>query len=182
MTKIAITGTMGTGKSYVRKKLQQCGFFCLDCDEIAKEVRNQMQDEIYQSFGVQDKDALATLIFNDVTKRIQLEEMLYPKLIEKMLNDMQGHELVFVEVPLLYEKGWDVYFDEIWVVYASEKCAKERLLKKRNMNEVKVNKILKQQMTIEEKVKMADFVIYNEQADDVVKQIQERMQCDVEKE
>lgn len=180
MKKIAISGSIGTGKSYVCNKLQECGYFCMNMDMIAKQVRKEKESEIKLLFNVTNNKELAAVIFNDIHKKQQLEELLYPRMIEIMLTEMNTHtEDIFIEVPLLFEKQWECYFDECWIVYASEEVALQRLIKQRSMEEQEAMNIINQQLPIEEKVSKADFVIYNNGNEDVLKQIKERMNNDV---
>ena len=128
MKKIALTGNIGCGKSYVAKHLAKQGVFVFDCDVIAKEIRTKYQNEIAGMFSVDvsDTKALADLIFSNDVYRIQLEMFLYPKIMEALQSvfiSYAGEKLIVVEVPLLYEKHWEQYFDEVWVVSAKEEIA-----------------------------------------------------------
>lgn len=187
MKKIALTGNIGCGKSYVAKHLAQQGVFVFDCDIIAKDVRNAHIDEISNMFSIDAKDTkqLATVVFSDDVKRIQLENFLYPLIIEHLhilFDKYQNEKMIVVEVPLLYEKNWEVYFDEVWVVSVKEELALKRLKAFRNMNEEEAKMRLAKQMPLSEKEKMADVIIFNNEEDDVEKQLhyllrKEGIQC-----
>ncbi len=180
MKKIAISGNIGTGKSHVCKKLRERGFFCIDCDEIAKRVRIEKHDEILRCFQVSDTHQLGAIVFNNEMEKKKLEALLYPRIIEIMLTEMHVYEGdVFVEVPLLFEKKWEHYFDECWLVYANKEVAIQRLLVNRNMSIDQIHSIIDNQMDIEEKVAKADFVIMNSGDEDVMTQINERMNHNV---
>lgn len=178
MKKIAVTGNIGCGKSYVMNHIKNCDVFVLDMDQVAKEVRNDMSDVLLQHFHCQDEKQLSTIIFNDVKKREELEQLLYPPMLVKMEAFFKEHQdelQVFVEVPLLFEKKWDVYFDEVWSVYASEETALKRLIQHRNFTKEEALARLRQQMSIDEKVKRSDVVIYNDDQNDVLSQIEKHM-------
>ncbi len=175
MKKIALTASIGSGKSYVLQKIKDMGIPCIDVDKMAKDIREQNEEKITAMFHVSDKDALRTLVFQDVKMRKRLEAFLYPKILKKLLQEMEKYNIVVVEVPLLFESGWDIYFDEVWVVSCHEEVAIKRLQQYRNMDNETIVKIMATQMPNEEKEKQADFIIYNNDEDDVSLQIKERM-------
>ena len=180
MKKIALTGNIGCGKSYVAKHLAKQGVFVFDCDVIAKEIRTKYQNDIAKMFSVDARDtkALADLIFSNDVYRIQLEEFLYPKIIEELhhiFHTYNNEKIIVVEVPLLFEKNWDIYFDEVWVVSAKEEIALKRLCAYRNMDEQEARRRLLKQMPLSLKEKKADVIIYNNEEDDVEKQILHRL-------
>lgn len=174
MKKIALTGNMGSGKSYVGHLIARFGVFVLDIDEVAKQVREEQESEIIKMFALSDPKALATLIFNDSHKREQLEQFLYTYMLEKMdafFTEHQEEKISVVEVPLLFEKGWEQYFDEVWCVSCSSHTAMQRLKKYRHIDEDVYRKRLAQQMNNKEKEAKSTHIIYNNEEDDVLKQI-----------
>lgn len=178
MKKVALTGNMGTGKSYTSRCLQEQGIFVLDMDACAKEVREAYQEELYALFSVNDANALASIIFHDDTKRQQLEDFLYPKMIEKMQDFFVQHakeDIVVVEVALLFEKKWEVYFDEVWCVVCDEEVALQRLQANRGISKEQAKARLAKQDTTINKQSRSDFVIFNNEGDNVSKQIEEKL-------
>ena len=89
-----------------------------------------------------------------------------------LFQEYKDEKIIVVEVPLLYEKNWDIYFDEVWVVNVKEETAIKRLINYRNMKEEDVSARLKKQMPLKEKEEKADFIIYNNEEDDIETQIQ----------
>ena len=177
MKKIALTGNIGCGKSYVAKIMQSYGVCVFDCDKIAMEVRNQNLETLSKMFHIDAKDTqkLADLVFHDDVKRKQLENFLYPMIQEEILRLFSLHQdkaLVVIEIPLVYEKGWEFLFDEIWVVACDEKTAMQRLMKYRNMSEEEATRRLHKQMPLSEKVQRAHVVLYNEEENEIEAQIQ----------
>jgi len=177
MKKIALTGNIGCGKSYVSRHLAKQGVFVFDCDKIAFEVRNAHIDSISKMFEIDATDTkqLASVIFSEDAKRIKLENYLYPFILEKMnalFQEYKDEKIIVIEVPLLYEKNWDIYFDEVWVVSVKEETAIKRLINDRNMKEEDVRARLKKQMPLQKKEEKADFIIYNNEEDDIETQIQ----------
>jgi dephospho-CoA kinase len=72
-----------------------------------------------------------------------------------------GTKILVVDVPLLYESGFDQYMDDVIVVYTNKEMQKERLMSRDNINSDYADKKMNAQMSLEEKVKQADYVIDN---------------------
>ena len=128
--KIAITGGIGSGKSIVGKILQEKGRTVYSCDEIYKEVilSRAYIDEVRIKFpsciknGEINRKLLATIVFNDPQKLNQLNQIAHP-LIMKKLNEYMDtckDSIVFAEVPLLFECGYEHLFDRILVVQRTQ--------------------------------------------------------------
>lgn len=175
MKKIALTGNMGTGKSYVSRCLQEQGIFVLDMDACANQIRKEHHEAIKAMFAVNEEKEIAHLVFQDDDKRQQLESYLYPFMIQRMEVFFQTHaqeKILVVEVPLLFEKGWEVYFDEAWCVASKEEVALQRLMQYRHISKEEAKQRLAKQDPIESKIKKSHHTIYNNEKDDVHKQIQ----------
>lgn len=163
--KIAITGTIGSGKSTVASYLRNKGYFVFDCDEVNRELLNS--DVLIDYFpecyddGLLDKKKLANIVFNDEKKRLLLESIMHPLILERMEEESGKHEPFFAEVPLLFEVNWDKYFDEILLVVVDEKIALERLVD-RGLSIEESKQRIKNQMSIKEKIERSDVIIYND--------------------
>lgn len=178
MKKIALTGNMGSGKSYVGHLIERFGVFVLDMDLVAKQVRMEKEDEILKLFAIDDINELAKLVFDDPHKKAQLENFLYTFMLEVMDDFFKQHEeekICVVEVPLLFEKGWDVYFDEVWCVSTSMETALKRLLQYRQIDKETALSRLQHQMDMKEKEQKSDYIIYNNEGDDVKAQVKKRL-------
>lgn len=170
--KIAITGTIGTGKSTIRHYLQEKGYSILDVDVVNRtllenpyvllELENCFGSDIIEN-GILNKHVLRDYIFTDFEKKQRLEAILHPKILAEVQAFVASHpnQIIFVEVPLLYESGWDCYFDEVWLLYVEETKLKERLKEERGYSEEVIQGFLDKQMKQEEKVKRADVIIDN---------------------
>lgn len=126
MKKIAITGGIGSGKTTVAKEILLLGFPVFSCDAIYKEI---LQDRAYIAQiskvfngvvkdGEIDKKALSGLVFSDKSARQKLNEIAHPLIMKQLYAHMQAcaSDLVFAEVPLLFEGGYEKDFDYIIVV------------------------------------------------------------------
>lgn len=165
MKKIAITGVIGSGKSYVGKMLVSLGYDCLDLDKVAKQVRDEEAKPLIEAlFHSSDPLEIGKQIFNDEGKMQQLNKIMHPLILDRMLkyfDDNKTSGFVFVEIPLLYELGWETYFDYCWCVSADEKMLIERLINYRGFDIDRAIKVIESQMSIDEKTKRADYLLDN---------------------
>ena len=171
MKKIAITGGIGSGKTTVARMLTPL-FTVLNCDSINADllendlcIRHQITDafgeEIYTDRKC-NKNLLADVIFSDVEKKRILEAIMHPRILQRIDTYIADsiEDIVFVEVPLLFEVEWQQYFDFSVLVISDYNTTMKRLLL-RGMEEEEVKKRLLNQMDPEEKIILADYVIEN---------------------
>ena len=174
---IAVTGGLGTGKSTVSKILaailetelidtdQLCRAQMLPGTEGFEEFRRTFGKKFIQSDNTIDRLALRQAVFVDEQLRNQLERILHP-LVQRDVSlfcrewKSRGKILV-VEVPLLYEVGWQDEFDASVVVYVPEKICIERVRVRNGLAVEEIKQILRSQMPIDKKRDYADFVIDN---------------------
>ena len=163
--KIAITGTIGSGKSTVASYLRNKGYFVFDCDEVNRELLNSgilidYFPECYEN-GLLNKKKLANIVFSDENKRLLLESIMHPLILKMMEDESKKYDPFFAEVPLLFEVNWDKYFDEILLVVVDEKIALERLVD-RGLSIEESKQRIKSQMSTKEKIERSDVIIYND--------------------
>lgn len=163
---IAITGSIGTGKSTVCKIIRSMGFKIVDCDNIVHHlyledyIINQVK-EIFPSAIVKnqiDRKKLGNIIFNDLKAKKMLENLIHPYVrteLEK-LNDN-----IFVEVPLLYESNMEDLFDIVICVACDDILQIKRVMERNKINAKDARNIINNQIDIKEKIKLADYTIYN---------------------
>lgn len=123
--KIAVTGGIGSGKSEVCKIIKNAGYPVFSCDEIYfrlfeekifdKDLKNAFGDGIFCG-GRVDRKRLSELVFNDKDKLKKLNEITHPKILSCAFSEMNGKNLSFLEVPLLFENGFESLFDGVIVV------------------------------------------------------------------
>jgi dephospho-CoA kinase len=123
--KIAITGGIGSGKSIVGEYLKKKGFSVFSCDEIYAELitTDSYIQAIKQAFPVAvvdgkiDKSVLSNIIFSDTAQREKLNKIAHPMIMQALDEQMRSCDgIVFAEVPLLFEGGFERLFDGIIVV------------------------------------------------------------------
>lgn len=160
MIKIAITGNIGSGKSTITKIVRKLGYKVFDSDQ---EVENAMTkkdliNQISKEFNLKvpglikenriDKVKLGDFVFANPKELKKLEKIVHPKIWqskEKFFETNHKELIVFLDIPLLFEKKLQSDFDFIIRTYVSPKVQKERVLKRKNMTKVKFNQIIKNQ-------------------------------------
>lgn len=145
--KIAITGGIGSGKSLLLDFARELGYKAFSCDEIYKDLLEkefyiqaiQRQFPIAVENGKINKTKLSEIVFNDKEKLKQLNEIAHPFILQELETQMnevlKKTSLVFAEVPVLFENGYEKYFDEILVVLR-DKNQRIESLKKRDFSSV----------------------------------------------
>jgi len=169
MKKIAITGSFGSGKSTVTRYISK-QYFTLSCDDInrrllpeSEEVRKAFPECLNEEGNI-DTAKLSDAVFTDDEKRKQLEDIMHPLILREIKKELMQHQdddFCFVEVPLLFEKNWDIYFDVCVLVVTDMDLAIKRLMTYRHMNMEEIQRRLSVQMDVSEKMKLADYLIFN---------------------
>lgn len=175
--RVAITGNIGSGKSYVCDLFKSLGVPVFDSDREAKllydlpEVRQKMVERfganIYSEEGALDRRLMASKVFADACALGYVESVLYPVLNKRFTDwaDQQGTPYVLYESALIFEKHLEEMFDAIIVVAASESVRIRRVMTRDRCTEEQVRARMAMQLPQSEKVTKADFVIVHE-ADD----------------
>jgi dephospho-CoA kinase len=174
MLVIGLTGNYGMGKSTVLPVFRKLGAAVADSDEIVdsllrkedviRKIRDLLGDDVLFRNGGLNKKKVAKLIFRNAILKNSLEEILHPIVFERILCFLDSvkktHRIAVVEIPLLYEKGYEDRFDRTITVFADENKALSRLEKK-GLRRKEAELRLHAQMPIEEKVRKSDFTIDN---------------------
>lgn len=188
MKRIALTGGFATGKSTVARMFEEKGIPWIDADALVHELmlpRTPVWKAIVQTFGETvlnadqtiARDRLGAIIFADPEKQTRLEAIIHPKVRRRAFEEIKklearGMEAVLIEIPLLFEAGWDkeVKWDAIIVVTCDAKNQRERARQKLGFNKEEIEARLKAQLPLAEKVKKADYVIDNSGSKEQTKQ------------
>ena len=179
MKKVAITGNIGSGKSWVCELFKQrLDIPVYNSDEAAKrmyflpEVRERLVQrfgkEIYLSETVLDRKRIADLIFHDETAQRDLEGILYPALFVDFdqWTAKQAAPYVLFESALVFEKRLEKQYDAIIMVSASEATRLRRAMLRDHCDEATVRARMAKQWPEEGKRLLADFVIWHEEDDE----------------
>ena len=174
--KIGITGTIASGKTTVGYLLRRRRLPVFDCDGYVRicyqknhpaflQIAGLFPGNVLDDSGEINRQKVAGYVFSDEDLRQKLNDVIHPYVKEGLLRFMENHaadELVFAEVPLLFEAGWDSLFDVCCVVTCSEETAVKRMIEDRGYTEDQALERIRSQMPGEEKCRLAEFVIQNE--------------------
>lgn len=175
---IGLTGGIATGKSTVSQMLVRRGAALIDADVIAREIMepgHPVLAEVAQRFGQQvllpdgrlDRKKLGAIVFSDSNERKALDAITHPAIRREMMRRMTELEaadprrLVVADIPLLFESGLEVLYDEIMVVYVPRNVQLKRLMERDNLFREEAEARLRAQMDIELKREKADILIDN---------------------
>ncbi|MBC2001688.1 dephospho-CoA kinase [Listeria marthii] len=174
---IGLTGSVATGKSTVSNMIQQAGIPLVDADVAARKVVEPGTDglseivayfgeEILLADGTLNRPKLAGIIFKDKAKREKLNEITHPRVKDYMLSEREryfeaGEEIVFFDIPLLFESHLESLVDQIVVVWTTPETELNRLMGRNDLTKEDALSRINSQMGIDEKARKADFVIDN---------------------
>ncbi|ENE0714735.1 dephospho-CoA kinase [Listeria monocytogenes] len=177
---IGLTGSVATGKSTVSNMIQQAGIPLVDADIAArkvvepgteglKEIVAYFGEEILLANGTLNRAKLGEIIFKDKEKREKLNEITHPRVKDYMLEARErffraGEELVFFDIPLLFESHLESLVDQIVVVWTTPETELKRLMERNNLTKEDALRRIESQMGIDEKARKADFVIDNNES------------------
>jgi len=169
--RIALTGSIGMGKSTVAAMFAAAGVPVFDADAIVRQLQGPggaLVDRIGELFpgtvrsGTLDRDCLAQIVLEDPAKLAALEAIVHPAVRdwrEAFVDEHSGAPALIFEIPLLFETGGEKEFDKVIVVSAPAEVQRARVLQRRRMTTAKLESILKRQVPDEEKRRRADFVV-----------------------
>jgi dephospho-CoA kinase len=171
MKKIALTGSIGMGKSTVAKMFEAAGVPVFDADAEVRRLQGPggaLVERIGERFpgtvagGSLDREALVQVVLDDPRRLAELEAMIHPEVQrarERFLVEHRDSPAAVFEIPLLFETGGEGAFDTVIVVSAPPEVQRERVLKRPGMTAEKLVAILARQLPDADKRARADFVI-----------------------
>ncbi len=187
--KIAITGTIGSGKSSVTTFISK-KYPTISSDQIVSDlyesndfIKYVNKEILNVDSDILNKKMISDAIFNNKELKAKLESIIHPQVEASILDFFNTHEgLVFTEVPLLFEADFKNLFDKIIVVVADESVILDRLQKNRGYSLDESMQRINNQFSIEYKINHADYVIYNnstlEKLYNEVDKILKEIECD----
>jgi dephospho-CoA kinase len=171
MIKIALTGSIGMGKSAVARMFGARGIPVFDADAEVRRLQSPggaLVDEIGVRFpgtvkdGVLDREKLAAIVLDEPEQLRLLENIVHPAVVDARRRFIDRHRdspaLIF-EIPLLFETGGEKEFDKIITVSAPADVQRARVMERPGMSEEKFTAILAQQIPDEQKRRRADFIV-----------------------
>ena len=174
---IGLTGGIASGKSTVSAYLAACGVPVLDADKIAH-VLAQPGEPIWKVFAAhfgeevlaEDRSLLrgkiGALVFAKEEERHWMDAATHPLIEQEILQQMEecrrkGASVVVLDVPLLFEAGWDKLVDAVWVVYVKPEVQLQRLCIRDHLDKTSALQRIASQMSLEHKKQQADVLIDN---------------------
>jgi len=175
MLRVALTGGIATGKSYVLSRFAASGVPTVDADSLVHEalsigspavarVAGRFGGRVLAADGSVDRKALAALVFTDTKARSDLEAILHPEVFRRIdawfsaLPDAFAPFAV-ADIPLLFETHHEGLFDRIVVTMCDTGQQLERLRQRNGLTEEEARQRLAAQWPIEEKARLAHYVI-----------------------
>lgn len=171
---VGLTGGIASGKSTVAEFLRAEGARVIDADQLAREVvlpGKPAWREIVAYFGPEvllpdgqlDRRKLGKIVFEDAQAREALNRFTHPRILAEVRRQLAAarEPVVVVEMPLLFEVGFEREVDEVWVVAAPPEVQEARLLARDGLTPAEARLRLAAQLPLEEKLRRATCVIEN---------------------
>ncbi len=172
---IGLTGALATGKSTVAAMFKERGAAVIDADAITRKVLTQaiIIKKVAKTFGdgILEKNKinrlqLANIVFTDPLKLKKLTDILYPEAlrqVKKQISLNKRKDLIVLDVPLLFESGWDSLVGTTIVVFAKRFQQIKRAQGRLGLSKEDVGRRLRHQMPLTQKCALADILIDNSQ-------------------
>ena len=173
--RVALTGGIATGKSYVRAKFEELGVPTIDADILAREavapgtdglaaVAKRFGADVLDPSGALDRRKLAQIVFAHSAARRDLEAIIHPFVRSRadawfQQLDPARHPIAIADIPLLYETGTDNLYDAVVVTACAPDEQVRRIIARDHVTEQDALQRVAAQMPIDEKVRRANYVI-----------------------
>ena len=179
LLRVALTGGIATGKSYVLARLNDCGVPTIDADQLARDVVRpgrpawtalvaRFGPEICHADGRVDRARLGAIVFADAAARADLEAIVHPPVREAIADwfDARGAEpeasFAVADIPLLYETGRGEAFDRVVVTACRPETQQRRVVARDALSAEAARRRIAAQLPIDYKVARADFVVWTD--------------------
>jgi len=166
--KIALTGGIACGKSKVSQLFKKLGAKVISLDELSRQVvtpDSKGLNQLIECFGdgilnadkTLNRKALRDILLKDKANQQLIEDILHPKILEKMQMEIEKtkNNVIIVEIPLLVEKNLNYLFDRAIIVNCNEKNQLKRLIKRENISEKSAKQQISAQISAEERLEIA---------------------------
>ncbi|MGM9924590.1 MAG: dephospho-CoA kinase [Bacillus sp. (in: firmicutes)] len=174
---IGVTGGIASGKSTVSRMIENLGFTVIDADVAARKVVEPGEEalskiveafgeEILKEDGTLDRQKLGAIIFHDKEKRLKLNGIVHPAVRSYMDEQREaafanGEEVVFMDIPLLFESKLTKTVDLSLLVFVNEDIQLQRLMERNGLSQEEALTRIQSQMPLAEKKALADEWIDN---------------------
>ncbi|OIP03157.1 MAG: dephospho-CoA kinase [Bacteroidetes bacterium CG2_30_32_10] len=184
MLKVGLTGNIGSGKSTISNIFSILGVSVYNADNEAKKILDSPNTipELLKNFGIEivnsdntiNKKKLAEIVFNNKAKLNKLNAIIHPLVMDdfnKWCLQFTDAAYVINESAILVEAGLYKQFDKLITVISPEIMRIERVMKRDSCEREKVIERINNQLKEEEKMKVSDFIINNNEKDLVIPQV-----------
>ena len=176
MLVLGLTGNIGCGKSSVSTIFMENNIKVVDADIVARQIFDDknLLNEVFSTFGesIKNQDgslnrrALGNIVFNDDEKLILLNNLTHPKIKQKILSKVeeyknQGEKIVVIDAALLIEDDYIPYIQKLILITCRKEIQINRIIASDNCTKEEAISRINSQMSQEEKVKFADYIIDN---------------------
>jgi len=181
--KIGITGSIGSGKTYVSKVFESLGIPVFNADNEAKKImscsfdlinsiKNEFGDDIYDKYSLNNRK-LASIVFSDSKKLKKLNSLVHPYVKQEFLNwcKKQKSPYVIKEAAILFESNSYKELDSVICISAPKKLRIDRVKARDGFKDYEINNRIKNQFSQEEKENLSDYIIVNDEKDSLLTQI-----------
>ena len=179
---IAITGSIGCGKTFLANIIRSLGYVVYDADKWVKylyyrpaflNVIKQSFPKVFDNDGSFNKRKLRNLVFNNTNELKRLEKIVHPFLKQKLLNIIHKNAekdcVLFFDAALLIEMKWNIYCQAVILADVDKNIQKQRVMARDNVSAEDFEKIVSVQMDNEQKKKFADVVINTDKSEALLK-------------
>lgn len=183
MFKVGLTGGIGSGKSTVARVFGVLGIPVFEADEESKRLLREdenVKSAVIAAFGPAiyprggpDHAKLAGIVFNDAEALTKLNAIVHPAVRKRLGTwlDEQRSPYVLVEAALLVDTGWYRSMDHLIVVTAPEEERIRRVMSRDGVTEEQVRARMRNQLSEEQRLAVADSVIRNDGRELVIPQV-----------
>lgn len=174
---IGLTGSIACGKSTVSTYLISQGFPVIDGDKLSRDItvpgspvlpalRQAFGPDIFYEDGTLNRRKLGRIVFSDPSSRSVLDNLMTPYLLSETKQRIEairsrGADLCFLDMPLLYEKGFNRLCDSVWTVWLPEDIQLHRLMQRDGYSREEALSRIHSVLSSDEKARLADRVIDN---------------------
>ena len=179
---IAITGSIGCGKSFLANIIRSLGYVVYDADKWVKylyyrpaflKVIKQNFPEVFDANGTFNKRKLRNLVFNNNQELKRLEKLVHPFLKQKLLNvirkNSQTNRVFFFDAALLFEMKWNIYCQSVILADVDKNIQKQRVMIRDNISATDFEKIVSVQIDNEQKKQFVNAVINTDKTENLLK-------------
>lgn len=183
--KIAITGGIGSGKSFVCRELQRRGIDVYDCDAAAKRLmrsdvelqqrlRRLVGEDVYSADGTLQKPVLARFLLASEANKLAINDVVHPA----VARDFEQSSFDWLESAILFESGFihRTHFDKVVCVTAPEQVRVERVMARDHIDRSRALAWIHAQMPQQDIVSRSDYEIVNDGPSDVAEQVERLLQ------